>query len=266
MVGKVVLITGASSGIGRACAERLAGRGWTVVGASRRTAPDAGWTSVTMDVDDDASVTDAVDRVVADHGGIDAVVTCAGWGLAGPVEDPPVVRAQAQLDTNFFGTVRVVVGALPSLRARMGRIVLVSSIGGVIGRRSRRTTRPASSLSRAGPRRWPGSSNPTACPSPWSNPATSAPASPAPAGPSMRPTGPTPRRRPRPSPPWSATRAGGRPDVRGPDVEKVLSVPSAPAPVGRSGWRARGSAGQTAPAQPAVRGRLGVESRRLRHR
>ena len=71
--------------------------------------------------------------MVDDHGGIDAVVTCAGWGLAGPVEDTPVARAQAQLDTNFFGTVRVVAAALPSLRARHGRIVLMSSIGGVIG-------------------------------------------------------------------------------------------------------------------------------------
>jgi NAD(P)-dependent dehydrogenase (short-subunit alcohol dehydrogenase family) len=130
---KVVLISGASSGIGRACADHLAGRGWTVVGASRRPTADAAWSSLTLDVDDDASVAGAVDQVVADHGGIDAVVTCAGWGLAGPVEGTPVARAQAQLDTNFFGTVRVVAAALPSLRARTGRIVLMSSIGGVIG-------------------------------------------------------------------------------------------------------------------------------------
>jgi NAD(P)-dependent dehydrogenase (short-subunit alcohol dehydrogenase family) len=130
---KVVLVSGASSGIGRACADHLAARHWTVVGASRRPSPGAAWSSLTMDVDDDASVAGAVDRVVEDHGGIDAVVTCAGWGLAGPVEDTPVARAQAQLDTNFFGTVRVVAAALPSLRARAGRIVLMSSIGGVIG-------------------------------------------------------------------------------------------------------------------------------------
>jgi NAD(P)-dependent dehydrogenase (short-subunit alcohol dehydrogenase family) len=133
MDAKVVLVSGASSGIGRACADHLAGRGWTVVGASRRTPPEVAWSSLTMDVDDDDSVAAAVDRVLDEHGGIDGVVTCAGWGLAGPVEDTPVARAQAQLDTNFFGAVRVVAAALPSLRERHGRIVLMSSIGGLIG-------------------------------------------------------------------------------------------------------------------------------------
>ena len=117
---KVVLITGASSGIGLACAVHLAAQGFDVVGASRRTTPDEAWTSLVMDVDDDASVTAAVDQVVRDHGGIDAVVTCAGWGLAGPVETTPLAEARAQLDTNFFGTVRVVAAALPSLAPAEG--------------------------------------------------------------------------------------------------------------------------------------------------
>ncbi|MFZ0768154.1 MAG: SDR family NAD(P)-dependent oxidoreductase, partial [Acidimicrobiales bacterium] len=61
------------------------------------------------------------------------VVTSAGWGLAGAIEQTPIVDARAQLETNFFGTVRVVRAALPSLRARHGRVILMSSIGGVIG-------------------------------------------------------------------------------------------------------------------------------------
>jgi NAD(P)-dependent dehydrogenase (short-subunit alcohol dehydrogenase family) len=86
-----------------------------------------------MDVDDDTSTVDGVHQVVRDHGGIDAVVTCAGWGLAGSVEQTPIADARAQMETNFFGTVRTVQAALPTLRERRGRIVLMSSIGGVIG-------------------------------------------------------------------------------------------------------------------------------------
>ena len=133
MTSKVVLITGASSGIGRSCADHLAARGYTVVGASRRGTAGEGWASIPMDVDDDASVAGAVERVVSDHGGIDAVVPCAGWGLAGAVEQTSIGDARAQLETNFFGVVRTVATALPSLRERAGRVVVISSIGGVIG-------------------------------------------------------------------------------------------------------------------------------------
>lgn len=133
MSKQVILITGASSGIGRVCAEHLAGLGHDVVGASRRTVPDVPWAQITMDVDDDESTRAGVAGVVRDHGGIDAVVTCAGWGIAGPVEQTPIAEARAQVETNFFGTVRTVAAALPSLRERHGRIVLMSSIGGIIG-------------------------------------------------------------------------------------------------------------------------------------
>jgi NAD(P)-dependent dehydrogenase (short-subunit alcohol dehydrogenase family) len=129
----VVVITGASAGIGRACARRLHDEGWTVVGASRRTSPADPWAQLAVDVDDDESVAAGIARVVAEHGGIDAVVTCAGWGLAGPVETTPLAEAAAQMETNFFGTVRTVAAALPSLRQRHGRIIVLSSIGGLIG-------------------------------------------------------------------------------------------------------------------------------------
>jgi NAD(P)-dependent dehydrogenase (short-subunit alcohol dehydrogenase family) len=133
MAQKIVLITGASSGIGRTCAQHLTDRGFLVIGASRRSPPDTPWPQVVMDVDDDTSTADGVHQVVRDHGGIDALVTCAGWGLAGSVEQTPIADARAQIETNFFGTVRAVQAALPTLRERHGRIVLMSSIGGVIG-------------------------------------------------------------------------------------------------------------------------------------
>jgi NAD(P)-dependent dehydrogenase (short-subunit alcohol dehydrogenase family) len=87
-----------------------------------------------MDVDDDQSVADGVHGVVGEHGRIDALVACAGWGLAGAVEQTPIAEAKAQLETNFWGAVRVVQAVLPTMRRQgSGRIVLISSIGGVIG-------------------------------------------------------------------------------------------------------------------------------------
>ncbi|HEX4219703.1 MAG TPA: SDR family oxidoreductase [Acidimicrobiales bacterium] len=131
---KVVLITGASAGIGRACADRLHRLGWTVIGASRRGISPGGWTPLVMDVDEDGSVTEGVAAVLDEHGRLDAVVACAGWGLAGPVEQTPIAEAKAQLETNFWGTVRVAQAALPVMRERgSGRLVLVSSIGGIVG-------------------------------------------------------------------------------------------------------------------------------------
>ncbi len=131
---KVVLITGASAGIGLATADLLHSSGWTVIGASRRGTGPGTWQSVVMDVDNDASVTDGVTSVIAEHGRIDAVVACAGWGLAGSVEQTPIADAQDQFQTNFWGAVRVVQSVLPYLRLQAsGRIILVSSIGGVVG-------------------------------------------------------------------------------------------------------------------------------------
>jgi NAD(P)-dependent dehydrogenase (short-subunit alcohol dehydrogenase family) len=131
---RVVLITGASAGIGQQAADRLHRDGWTVVGASRRGTASGGWTPLVMNVDDDESVDAGVRGVVAAHGRLDAVVACAGWGLAGAVEQTPIAQAKEQLETNFWGAVRVVQAVLPSMRERgSGRIVLVSSIGGIVG-------------------------------------------------------------------------------------------------------------------------------------
>ena len=129
-----MLVTGASAGIGKACADQLYAAGWTVTGASRRGTTSGGWTPLVMDVDDDASVRDGVAGLLAAVGRIDALVAAAGWGLAGAVESSSIEEAKAQLETNFWGCVRVVQQVLPAMRAqRSGRIVLISSIGGVLG-------------------------------------------------------------------------------------------------------------------------------------
>jgi NAD(P)-dependent dehydrogenase (short-subunit alcohol dehydrogenase family) len=130
---RVIIVTGASAGIGLACADRLAEAGWAVFGASRRGTSSAGWTPVVMDVDSDSSVRDGVAGVLEREGRIDAVVACAGWGLSGPVENTPIEDAKQQLETNFWGAVRLVATVLPTMREQgAGRIILVGSLGGLI--------------------------------------------------------------------------------------------------------------------------------------
>ena len=130
----IVLVTGASAGIGGASAQRLAQSGWTVIGASRRGTSSGQWRGLTMDVDDDASVEKGIASVLGEHGRIDALVTAAGWGVAGAAEQTSTSDAKAQLETNFWGTVRCVHDVLPTMRKQGGgRIVMIGSIGGVIG-------------------------------------------------------------------------------------------------------------------------------------
>ena len=129
-----VLVTGASAGIGYACAGALHAAGWTVTAASRRGTAPQGCQALVMNVDDDESVRSGVAGLLQANGRLDAVVTAAGWGLAGAAERCSVSEAKAQLETNFWGSVRVVQEALPAMRTqRSGRLVLISSIGGAIG-------------------------------------------------------------------------------------------------------------------------------------
>ena len=132
---KVVLITGASSGIGQACARHLARRGYQVFGTSRR--PQAGaeepFEMIPMDVTDEDSVRQGVATVLARAGRLDAVVNNAGFGFGGAVEDTSIDEAQELFETNFFGTLRVCRAVLPHMRERRaGTIVNVSSLAGLI--------------------------------------------------------------------------------------------------------------------------------------
>jgi NAD(P)-dependent dehydrogenase (short-subunit alcohol dehydrogenase family) len=131
----VVLVTGASSGFGQAIAQELRLRGHRVYGTSRSPAAATGddGTLVRMDVDDDASVAAGVAHVLADAGGIDAVVNNAGLGYAGALEDTSVDEARRQFETNLFGVHRVCRAVLPHMRERRsGHIVNMSSLGGLV--------------------------------------------------------------------------------------------------------------------------------------
>jgi NAD(P)-dependent dehydrogenase (short-subunit alcohol dehydrogenase family) len=130
---RVVLVTGASSGIGRSCAELLATRGYRVYGASRRPAPQARVEALPMDVRDDGSVCRAVASLMDREGRIDALVNSAGIALAGAVEDTSIEEARDQLEVNFFGALRVCRAVLPAMRRqRAGHIVNIGSIGGLV--------------------------------------------------------------------------------------------------------------------------------------
>jgi short-subunit dehydrogenase len=130
----VILVTGASSGIGKACAERLAGLGHKVYGTSRKSKGKVGSIEMlSMDVTQDPSVADVVAHILKVEGRIDALINNAGYGIAGAVEETSIAEAQAQFDTNFFGMFRVTKAVLPGMRERRaGLIVNMSSIGGLI--------------------------------------------------------------------------------------------------------------------------------------
>jgi NAD(P)-dependent dehydrogenase (short-subunit alcohol dehydrogenase family) len=129
-----VLVTGCSSGIGRAVCDHLASRGWRVYGGSRTACIADAWSYLPLDVTDDRSVGHAVDTMLTREAHIDALVACAGRSLMGALEDTRIEEAQALFDTNVFGTVRTIQKVLPAMRRQgAGKIVIVGSIGGVIG-------------------------------------------------------------------------------------------------------------------------------------
>lgn len=132
---EVVLITGATSGIGRATARLLAANGYRVFGTGRRPPADTldGFALLPLDVTSDESVAAGV-RAVADRTGgrIDALVNNVGTGILGAAEESTAAEARGLFETNFFGAVRMTNAVLPHMRARQaGKIVNMSSAGGV---------------------------------------------------------------------------------------------------------------------------------------
>jgi NAD(P)-dependent dehydrogenase (short-subunit alcohol dehydrogenase family) len=134
--GKVVLVTGCSSGIGEATALRLSRRGWRVFASARDPSAlgklaKAGCQTLALDVTKDASMKAAVDRVLQQGGRIDALVNNAGYSLSGALETLDMEDVRRQFETNVFGVIRLSQLVLPAMRAqKAGRIVTVGSVGG----------------------------------------------------------------------------------------------------------------------------------------
>lgn len=129
-----VLITGCSTGIGRATASHLAGNGWKVYATARRpeTITDIqGCETLPLDVTDEASMESAVALIEERHGAVGALVNNAGYGLQGAIETTDLDEVRVQFETNFFGLARLTQLVLPGMRrAGHGRIVNMSSMGG----------------------------------------------------------------------------------------------------------------------------------------
>jgi NAD(P)-dependent dehydrogenase (short-subunit alcohol dehydrogenase family) len=138
MKPQVILVTGASTGIGEAAARRLARAGHTVYAGARRVErmkplEAEGVRTLFLDVTDDVSMKAAVARIEKEAGGVDVLVNNAGYGSYGAIEDVPIDEGRAQFEVNVFGLARMSQLVLPGMRQKKaGRIINISSIGGRI--------------------------------------------------------------------------------------------------------------------------------------
>jgi NAD(P)-dependent dehydrogenase (short-subunit alcohol dehydrogenase family) len=135
-ISKAVLVTGCSTGIGRATAEHLASKGWKVYATARKLESIAdleakGCKLLALDVCDESSMQAAVSAVEQAEGAVGVLVNNAGYSQSGAVESVPLDQVRRQFETNVFGLVRMVQLCLPGMRRqRWGKIVNISSMGG----------------------------------------------------------------------------------------------------------------------------------------
>lgn len=145
MKEQVVIITGASAGIGKATAEYLMKKGFHVYGTSRKPmgniddnvandSQSGGFIRIIpLDVTCEDSVKTAMENIISREGHVDILVSNAGIGIAGSVEDVSISEASSQFDVNFFGTLRMIKAVLPYMREQScGKIIALSSVAGVI--------------------------------------------------------------------------------------------------------------------------------------
>lgn len=132
---QTVLVTGASSGIGKTTALQLHREGFTVFGTTRRldAISKQEFPMLTLDVRSDDSVKACFDAVFSKTGRLDVLINNAGYALTGAAEETSLAEAKAQFETNFWGAVRVVNAALPAMRAaRAGKIIIIGSLAGLL--------------------------------------------------------------------------------------------------------------------------------------
>jgi short-subunit dehydrogenase len=134
-MAKVVLITGASSGIGKVTAEYLLQKGYKVYGTSRNPKPALyNFPLIQLDVTEITSIRQAIQTILKKEGKIDVLVNNAGIGITGPVEETPSEEIRKAFETNFFGAIEVMKSVLPQMREqKSGLIINITSIAGYTG-------------------------------------------------------------------------------------------------------------------------------------
>lgn len=132
-MAKVLVISGGSSGIGKATASLFAERGWRVFELSRHGESHDNIIHVACDVTSEESTRAAINEVLQQTDTIDVVISNAGYGISGAVEFTPIQDAQHQMDVNFMGAVRFTQAVLPQLRKQgFGRIIYTSSVAATL--------------------------------------------------------------------------------------------------------------------------------------
>ncbi|EPG74943.1 PF08643 family protein [Leptospira fainei serovar Hurstbridge str. BUT 6] len=136
VTNKVVLITGASSGIGKATAEILARNGFIVYGAARRLSEmdelkKLGGHPIQLDVTDAKTIERVIDQIIESEGKIDVLINNAGFGLYGSIEDTSIEDAKYQFEVNIFGLAKLIQSVIPHMRKQgSGKIINISSVSG----------------------------------------------------------------------------------------------------------------------------------------
>ena len=135
-MSKIVLITGASSGIGKAIGDYLMQNGYIVYGTSRNpeNVENALFPLLTLEVKNPETIAAAINHIIAISGRIDVLINNAGVGITGPLEEIPISEIKNNFDVNFFGPIEVMKAVLPQMRyQKSGLIINITSIAGYMG-------------------------------------------------------------------------------------------------------------------------------------